>query len=149
MTVLIRTEGAPTNIDLRALTARVEELLSILARDDGELSILLADDDTIARLNREYLGRSGPTNVLSFASGDNPPIGLDILGDIAISYDTAARQADDRGVSLLDEVTILVVHGLLHLLGHIHDVREGASEEDRTRMESEESRLLGLLGISP
>ncbi|MBN1881867.1 MAG: rRNA maturation RNase YbeY [Deltaproteobacteria bacterium] len=146
--MLIRTEGAPTNIDLTALTKRAEELLSITGRGDGELSILLADDDTIARLNRDYLGRSGPTNVLSFASGVNPPIGLDILGDIAISYDTAARQAVDRGVSLLDEVTILLVHGLLHLLGHIHDIREGASDEDRMLMESEESRLLDLFGIS-
>jgi len=146
--VLIRTEGAPTNIDLTALSKRAEELLSILERGDGELSILLADDDTIARLNREYLGRSGPTNVLSFASGDTPPIGLDILGDIAISYDTAARQADDRGISLLDEVTILLVHGLLHLLGHIHDAREGANDKDRAVMELEESRLLDLFGIS-
>lgn len=146
--MLIRTEGAPTDIDLPALNERAEELLSILGRGDGELSILLADDDAIARLNREYLGRSGPTNVLSFASGGGPPIGLDILGDIAISCDTAARQADDRGVSLLDEVTILLVHGLLHLLGHIHDPREGASDEDRRLMESEEVRLLDLFGIS-
>jgi len=146
--VLIRTEGAPTNIDLIAFTNRAEELLSILGRGDGELSILLADDDVIARLNREYLGRSGPTNVLSFASGENPPTGLDILGDIVISYDTAARQADDRGVSLLDEMTILLVHGLLHLLGYIHDEREGASNEDRTLMELEETRLLDLYGIS-
>jgi len=146
--VLIRTEGAPTNIDLIAFTNRAEELLSILGRGDGELSILLADDDVIARLNREYLGRSGPTNVLSFSSGENPPTGLDILGDIVISYDTAARQADDRGVSLLDEMTILLVHGLLHLLGYIHDAREGASNEDRTLMESEETRLLDLYGIS-
>ena len=146
--MLIRTEGAPTNIDLIAFTNRAEELLSILGRGDGELSILLADDDVIARLNREYLGRSGPTNVLSFASGENPPTGLDILGDIVISYDTAARQADDRGVSLLDEMTILLVHGLLHLLGYIHDEREGASNEDRTLMELEETRLLDLYGIS-
>lgn len=146
--MLIRTEGAPTNIDLTALTKRADELLSILERDDGELSIFLADDDVIARLNREYLGRSGPTNVLSFASGENPPIGLDILGDVAISFDTAARQADDRGVSLLDEITILLVHGLLHLLGHIHDPREGATDEDRRLMESEEVRLLDLFGIT-
>lgn len=148
MTVLIRTEGAPTDIDLPALTTRAEELLSVLGRGDGELSILLTDDDVIARLNREYLGRSGPTNVLSFASGDNPPIGLDILGDVVISCDTAARQAVDRGVSLTDEVTILLVHGLLHLLGHIHDAREGAGDEDRMLMESEEVRLLDLFGIS-
>jgi probable rRNA maturation factor len=146
--VLIRTEGAPTDIDQSALTRRAEELLSIVDRADGELSILLVDDDTIARLNREYLGRTGPTNVLSFASGENPPIGLDILGDVVISVDTAARQAEDRGVSLIDEVTILLVHGFLHLLGHIHDPREGATEKDRILMESEETRLLDLLGIS-
>ena len=148
MTVLIRTEGAPTNIDQTALTRRAEELLSIVDRTDGELSILLVDDSTIARLNREYLNRTGPTNVLSFSSGENPPIGLDILGDVVISIDTAARQAEDRGVSILDEVTILMVHGLLHLLGYIHDPREGASDEERTLMESEETRLLDLLGIS-
>ena len=146
--MLIRIEGAPTDIDQKTLAKRADQLLSILGRSNGELSILLTDDEAISRLNRDYLGRSGPTNVLSFAPGESPFIGLDILGDIAISYETAARQADDREVSLLDELTILLVHGLLHLLGHIHDSREGASDTDRTLMESEEARLLNLFNIS-
>lgn len=87
-----------------------------------ELSILLTDDPTIRGLNRQHRRKDKPTDVLSFpmdgvAPGPKAP---SLLGDIAISLDTAGRQARQRGHGLLDEVTHLLAHGLLHLLGYDH-----------------------------
>ncbi len=125
----------------------MQELLDHLGRGTGELSILLTDDAGIADYNRRFLGRPGPTNVISF-SVDRPfSVGPDILGDIAVNIDAAKRQSEVRGVSPTDEILILCVHGLLHLLGHIHDQREGATDEDRVSMEARERQLLLRMGI--
>ena len=75
------------------------------------------------------------------------PVGPDILGDIAVNIDAAKRQSEIRGVTLTDEIIILCVHGLLHLLGYIHDQREGATDQDRESMESRERELLSRIGI--
>ncbi|MBN1572993.1 MAG: rRNA maturation RNase YbeY [Deltaproteobacteria bacterium] len=131
---------------------KVQTLLEETGRDKAELSILLTDDETISSLNERYLNRKGATNVLSFGQGepqtegtkDLPPY---ILGDIVVSVDTAERQAKTRGVGLTEEIIILTVHGLLHLLGYVHDPREGASTEDELLMLKEEARLLSLIGI--
>lgn len=73
---------------------------------------MIVDDGTIRELNRQYLGRDRPTDVIAFP-GDG-----DLLGEIACSVDTAGRQARARGVSLINELTLLAVHGFLHLVGH-------------------------------
>jgi rRNA maturation RNase YbeY len=75
------------------------------------------------------------------------PVGPDVLGDIAVNIDAAVRQSEIRGVPLADEIVILCVHGLLHLLGHVHDPREGATDHERNLMEQEERRLLSSIGI--
>lgn len=108
-----------------------------------ELSVLLCDDGHIQELNREWRNEDMPTDVLSFPQ-DQPP-GLSptlLLGDIIISLDTAARQAGERGHSLLDELRILTVHGLLHLIGYDHE--EGP--EGERAMGEEEGRILAALG---
>jgi probable rRNA maturation factor len=125
----------------------MQELLEHLGRGASELSILLTDDSGIADINQRFLGRSGPTNVISFGVDEAFSVGPDILGDIAVNIDAAKRQSEIRGVSLTDEILILCVHGLLHLLGFIHDQREGASENDRVSMESRELELLQHVGI--
>ncbi|WJX16505.1 hypothetical protein P8452_06519 [Trifolium repens] len=108
-----------------------------------ELSVLLCNDEFIRRLNREWRGEDHATDVLSMSqhvSGVDLPILM--FGDIVISLETAARQAEERGYTLLDEIRILMVHGLLHLLGFDHEL----SEEAEIEMEKEEELLLRSLG---
>ncbi len=110
---------------------------------EGELSILLTDDEEIARLNRRYRGKEGPTNVLAFPMGEPLPAGTDagMLGDIVISLDTAHREADAGHTTLPETVFRLLVHGLLHLLGYDHET----SDEEADRMEEIQDRLLATI----
>ena len=110
---------------------------------DGELSILFTDDSHIAQLNRHYLGRKGPTNVLAFPmTGDPPPhVESGILGDIVVSVDTAIHESKNLGEPLDETIDRLLIHGLLHLLDYDHE----RSPEDETTMQREEKRLLGLI----
>lgn len=108
-----------------------------------ELSILLCNDDFIRKLNLDWRGEDHATDVLSM-SQHTPGVNLPtlMLGDIVVSVETAARQADERGHTLLDEIRILLVHGLLHLLGFDHEISEEAEDE----MEKEENLVLKSLG---
>ncbi|XVF35392.1 hypothetical protein REPUB_Repub18cG0141800 [Reevesia pubescens] len=108
-----------------------------------ELSALLCNDEFIRKLNKEWRDEDHATDVLSM-SNHVPELKLPILmlGDIVISVETAARQAEERGHTLIDEIRILMVHGLLHLLGFDHEISEDAEEE----MEEEEVFLLKSLG---
>ncbi|KAG2691911.1 hypothetical protein I3760_08G028000 [Carya illinoinensis] len=110
--------------------------------ENVELSLLLCNDEFICKLNKEWRDEDHPTDVLSM-SQHAPELKLPILmlGDIVISVETAARQAEERGHTLLDEIRILMVHGLLHLLGFDHEI----SEEAEAEMEKEEERLLKSL----
>lgn len=147
MTVLLTKERHPQRITGKTITTKIQGLLEYLGKGTSELSILLTDDAGITDYNLRYLGRSGPTNVISFGVEGAFPVGPEILGDIAVNIDAAKRQSEVRGVSLSDEILILCVHGLLHLLGHIHDQREGATDHDRASMESKEHELLLRMGI--
>lgn len=113
---------------------------------ESELSVLLVDDDEIRQLNREYLSRDHPTNVLAFAmrEGEDRHLHPALLGDVVISTETAEREAQQRGVTLEEEVTLLLVHGILHLLGYEH---EGVPEEAAKKMEAKEQELLTRLGF--
>jgi probable rRNA maturation factor len=122
-----------------------------------EIALLGCDDSRIAELNAAFRGTPRPTNVLSWpvedlsnenagahprrpAAGD--PRNPHALGDIALAYDTCAREAAQQGTPLGAHVTHLVVHGVLHLLGYDH-VRDG----DATMMEGLEVEILGKLGL--
>jgi probable rRNA maturation factor len=92
-----------------------------------ELSILVADDEIMAGLNRDYRGKEGPTDVLSFAAFDDIPGTEEIppgeflpAGDIVISLPTVDRQAAELGVPPEEELRRVLVHGILHLVGHDH-----------------------------
>lgn len=111
------------------MSATVEQnaksLVRVALRDaPAELSVVLCSDDEIQTINSKWRGVDKPTDVLSFPQDD--PDGV-VLGDVIISVNTAQRQADDANISFLDEIRILLVHGLLHLLGYDH---EGAVEGD-------------------
>lgn len=87
----------------------------------GELTLTFVDRDDIAELNVEHMGKQGPTDVLSFPMDDEPIPGVPtLLGDVVISPAVAAAQFADHAGTLDDELGLLVVHGILHVLGHDH-----------------------------
>jgi probable rRNA maturation factor len=104
------------------------------------LAVLLTDDAAIRRLNATWRGIDKPTNVLSFPAPQHDPSGS--LGDIAIAYETTAREAAAEHKPLAHHLSHLAVHGFLHLLGYDHE-RDAEAEE----MEGLERKVLGLLGV--
>jgi probable rRNA maturation factor len=94
---------------------------------EGEVEVLLAGDRTLRRLNREYRGKDKATDVLSFPAAEE--LAGAYGGDLAISLDTAKRQAEEHGHTLRDEVRVLLLHGLLHLAGMDHEVDGGEMAE--------------------
>ncbi len=114
------------------------------APTEADLTIVLTDDAQLRELNRDYLGLDVPTDVLSFpASESDPETGATYLGDILISIPRAKIQAQAAGHRLEDEIQLLVVHGVLHLLGHDH-----AEAEDKARMWAAQAEVLARLGLS-
>ncbi len=113
----------------------------------GVINVAFVDDETIQGLNSRYLGHDYPTDVLAFPAGEDIPRGgvasLPEIGDVAISIETASRQAKEYGHSLEEEVALLVVHGVLHLLGH--DDTPGREAEMRQK-EAQALRALGFQG---
>jgi probable rRNA maturation factor len=111
---------------------------------DADITIVLTDDQQLHELNRDFLGVDAPTDVLSFpASEEDPETGASYLGDILISIPRAAQQALAGGHPLEAEVQLLVVHGVLHLLGHDH-----AEAEEKALMWNEQAKVLERLGLA-
>ncbi len=100
-----------------------QRILTDLALPEAELSILFVDDVQIRELNRRYRHRDKPTNVLAFPmrKGEYATLHSHILGDLAISVETAQRQSDRFGLNDMEMVTLLMVHGILHLIGYEHE----------------------------
>ncbi len=129
-------------------TRHLRSVAQRLLRAEGcagniEVSILLTGDEQISQLNKEYRDVDGPTDVLSFSQleGDDemePETEENLLGDVVISVETAMRQAGQQSKSLEEEVDMLLVHGLLHLLGYDH-----AQPEDEAKMFARQKELLG------
>ncbi|UCH29241.1 MAG: rRNA maturation RNase YbeY [Myxococcales bacterium] len=119
------------------LAWRAEAMLDALDLGGSELSILLCDDDAIRRLNRRYRKKNKATDVLAFPmqEGPGPATQTDLLGDVVISLPTATRQAKERDRPIIEEVTFLLAHGLLHLCGYDHATRQ---EEREMRARTEE-----------
>jgi len=120
----VRTRGIRRAVDPRTIRRRAIALLGDLGLGAVELSVLLCTDEEIRSLNATYRGIDAPTDVLSFSlggEGDELAGGQRMLGDIVVSVETARTQARARGRALVDELTWLLIHGLLHLLGHDHE----------------------------
>lgn len=106
-------------------------MLGATELQSGELSVLLCDDRTMRRLNRRYRKRDRPTDVLAFSMHEGESMTTtDLLGDVVISLDTARRQARRGDRSIIAEVTHLLAHGLLHLLGYDHQTSSQTREMD-------------------
>ena len=138
-----RPGGSLPAVDPQRLEKRARELLRAVDRAHAELSVRLADDTEIAELNERWRGRKGATDVLSFSllEGDHVAHHGELLGDVVIGLAVAERQARELGHSLGEELDRLLIHGLLHLLGHDHE-----KPEEPRRMQAEEERLQGVLG---
>jgi probable rRNA maturation factor len=120
---------------------RIKAMIRLLQLEKMDVSFVLTDDETIHQLNKVYRGKDRPTDVLAFAmrEGEFADLAGSVLGDVIVSVPTARKQALSRagtGWSVLDEVTMLLAHGLLHLLGWDHDT----PAKDR-RMKAETARL--------
>ena len=114
---------------LKSLARQIQTAENVSVK--SEMSLLMTGDEQIRELNLKYLEEDRPTDVLSFPLNeqlDAAPVFLNIsdgkvhLGDIMISYPTAARQAEEHHHSVEREITILLIHGILHLLGYDHDI---------------------------
>lgn len=127
-------ETRATALALHAL--RVEE-----AGDEAELSILFVTPDHMRRLNARFAGDDYPTDVLAFPQMEDDDDGTWVLGDVVVCPRVAEDNAGRLGHSLGDEVDIVMVHGILHLLGYDHQ-----GTEDRARMER---RLAEVIGSFP
>jgi probable rRNA maturation factor len=136
MPVWLRSRGLKRrSVRHGELSWRAEAMLESLGLDEAELSILLCDDATIRSLNRQYRKKNKATDVLAFPMNEGPGPGLEsgLLGDVVISLPTATRQAAEHDRPIIDEVTFLLAHGLLHLLGYDHgNIRQERKMNART-----------------
>ena len=128
------------------LRAAAAKILSDLGCTSSELSVSIVGDRTIRVLNRDYLQKDRPTNVISFSmqEGEFGSIAPDLLGDVVISADTAAREAEDAGITVHERLVFLLLHGILHLTGYDH---ERSGEVEARRMEAKEAEIFADLRL--
>ena len=130
---------------LGLLERAARAVLDLSGSPDADLTLVLTNDDRIQALNRDFLHHDAPTDVLAFpAEEENPETGRRYLGDVVISLPRALEQSGERGHAVEAEVQLLVVHGILHLLGHDH-----AGEQEKAAMWKAQIEILGSLGVSP
>jgi probable rRNA maturation factor len=131
-----------SHLNIALLKRRANAVLRLLKQSKSELSIALVGDGEIRELNRDYRQRDRATDVLSFSlvDGDWASFRGGMLGDVVISLETARRQARTRHRSLDEETARLLIHGVLHLVGHDHE-----ASDDYRRMRAEERRLSAVL----
>lgn len=119
----------------------VERAASMALGDTvGDVVVLLADDAHAQQINGQFRDKNRPTNVLSFPAPDSA---RPHLGDLILAYGVCAAEAVEQGKSLSDHLSHLIIHGVLHLLGHDHEI-----DDEAEVMEAEERRLLASLGIA-
>jgi len=128
--------------DVEAICTRALEAVATatMPGQEAKLDVLLSDDMELAALNAKWRNKTGPTDVLSFPTEPNPE---NYLGDIAIAYGVASRDASERPVSIAAHLSHLLIHGFLHLLGHDH-----IADDEAERMETIEREVLANLGIA-
>ncbi len=137
MNILVtnRQTIAPVNVPLARQS--MAAILKSLEMEGHEVSLLFVDDAEITEINRHYLGRNHPTNVIAFSmnEGDFGTINPLLLGDIVISVETALRDARAGELPLEDEINYLMIHGVLHLVGYDHEQAWEAEEMEKKEKE--------------
>ena len=148
MEILIKNQQKIIKINQRKIEEIIKKVLLHLKVDEKtEISVLFTDDKFIRTLNNRYRGMDKPTDVLSFSLQEgavkSPEIESDKpLGDIIISAETAQRQADTLNHSIEKELTVLLIHGLLHLIGYDHE-----EDKDYKIMREKESKILKMFAL--
>ncbi len=144
MTLQIKNNQKIVKIDKRKIRLNLKIMMSHLGCPDKDISVSFVDDDEIRALNKKYLSKDKPTNVLSFSMRENVygDINPNVLGDIVISAQTAKKDARKGGLTVAQEIDFLLIHGLLHLLGFNHE----KTTKDKTKtMKHKEKELFYLL----
>ena len=141
MPVEIVRRGAGKKYPARRLINAATRILKLLEQDHAELSVVLIGNSEMRKLNTRYRKKDYPTDVLSFPAAQDMPDGVPLLGDVIISVDKATEQAKERGRSLDEEMTTLLIHGLLHLLGYDHE-RSAKDARIMSRLEKKIYRAL-------
>ena len=139
MEILISNEYPEIDVDITTIRHHVSKILSALDCNEHEISILFAGDEGIRDLNLQFRNMGRPTDVLSFPQllEDEPEMpGMAVLGDVVISLETASRQSNEHGLSLDEELILLLIHGTLHLLGYDHEISD--AEDERMRIKTRE-----------
>jgi probable rRNA maturation factor len=141
--IYYRNDVRRSGVDGRALVATAKRLLGAVGEPQSALSLTLIGDAAIRTLNREYRGKDCATDVLSFSlDGPARRPAERLLGDVVISVDTARRQAQEYDATLQREIYRLLIHGLLHLMGHDH-----VAVSERRSMRKEERRLADSIAL--
>jgi probable rRNA maturation factor len=125
--ILIAGRQKLVKLDRAALRRDVRKILELLGGGERELSLLFVDDEGIRTINRDYLRRDRPTNVIAFSltEGDFGDVNPGVLGDVVVSVDAAAREARTAGIPIEDATLYLIIHGILHLAGYDHEGPKG------------------------
>jgi len=125
--ILIDSRQNLVKLDRAELRRDVRKILALLGIPRREVSLLFVDDEGIRKINRDYLRRDRPTNVIAFslAEGDFGDVNPGVLGDVVISVETAAREARTAGIAIEDAILYLILHGILHLAGYDHEGPKG------------------------
>jgi probable rRNA maturation factor len=144
--ILIENRQKPM-VSTPVLRKKTEQILNALGCNHHEISIVIMDDTQIKELNHSFRGIDRPTNVLSFPmqEGEFSDITPGLLGDVVISAQTAAREAQETSISLDERMSQLLIHGILHLVGFDHET----SEADADVMETKSCELLRLVEPNP
>jgi len=144
MTIHIEYRQIAIKWDRRKIRKDIHAILKALQLKDKEVSLTFMDNRGIQEINRIYLGRDWPTNVISFALGEGEfsDINPQLLGDIVISVERALSDAAEGQLPLEDELVFLIIHGLLHLIGYDH---EGGNEDEANLMRQKEQELFHAL----
>jgi probable rRNA maturation factor len=145
MPVLVRSQLRRVRIDQPRLARLAQAILSSIDEASATLSVILIGDRAMRGLNRRYRKKDRTTDVLAFSMREGPGPSSVLIGDVVISVPTAAKQAGQLGRSLDDELTALLVHGILHLCGYDHE----RSERDARHMQRRERLILRRLGRIP
>ena len=125
--VLITSNQKGVKLDRTGLRRDVRKILELLGTGQLELSLMIVDDEGIRTINRDYLRRDRPTNVIAFSltEGDFGDVNPGVLGDVVVSAQSATREARTAGIPIEDAILYLIIHGILHLAGYDHEGPKG------------------------
>ncbi len=145
MAVLVRSQLRRARFDHSRLVRLAQTILSSVGEKTASLGVLLIGDRSMRRLNRQYRKKDRTTDVLAFSMREGPGPSSALMGDVVISVPSAARQARQLGRSLDEELTALLVHGIVHLCGYDHE----RSNREARRMQQRERLILRRLARIP